>query len=134
MLQSATGCFYNGAPTYSNAAGVANQRIDPLYGFLLFGNNLSDAHYEALQPSLNRRFARAFQAQVSYTLSKSIDNASGAFGPNGGGPASQAFNVSADRGLSNFDRRNNLLHQRCLRRSLPWGKRSCRSYSCAAGS
>jgi len=42
------------------------------------------------------------------TYSKSIDNASGAFGPNGGGPASQAFDVAADRGLSNFDRRHNL--------------------------
>ncbi len=107
MLQSATGCFYNGAPTYSNAAGVANPRIDPLYGFLLFGNNLADAHYEALQPSLNRRFAKGFQAQVSYTFAKSIDNASGAFGPDGGGPATEAFYVAADRGLSNFDRRNN---------------------------
>jgi len=107
ILQGATGCFYNGAPTYSNASGVANPRIDPLYGFLLFGNTLSDAHYEALQPSLTRRFSHGLQSQVSYTFSKSIDNASGAFGPNGGGPASQAFNVAADRGLSNFDRRHN---------------------------
>jgi len=107
ILQSATGCFYNGAPTYSNASGVANPRIDTLYGFLLFGNTLSDAHYQALQPSLTRRFSDGLQSQVSYTFSKSIDNASGAFGPNGGGPASQAFNVAADRGLSNFDRRHN---------------------------
>ena len=107
MLQSTTGCFYNGAPTYSDATGAANPRIDPQYGFLLFGNNLSDAHYHALQASLNRRYSHGLQSQVSYTFSKSIDNASGAFGPNGGGPASQAFNVAADRGLSNFDRRNN---------------------------
>src|SRR5581483_1082852 len=75
--------------------------------FLLFGDNLADAHYHALQTSLNRRYSHGLQAQVSYTFSKSIDNASGAFGPNGGGPASQSFNVAADRGLSNFDRRHN---------------------------
>jgi hypothetical protein len=107
LLQSAAGCFYNGAPTYSSAAGVPNPRIDTLYNSMLIGNTLSDAHYEALQASLNRRFSRGFQAQLSYTYSKSIDNASGSFGPNGGGAASQAFNVAADRGLSNYDRRNN---------------------------
>ncbi len=107
MLQSATGCFYNGAPTYSDASGNANPRIDPLYGFLLFGNNLSDAHYEGLQASLNRRFSHGFQTQASYTFSKSIDNASGAFGPDGGGPATESFDVAADRGLSSFDRRHN---------------------------
>jgi hypothetical protein len=107
FLASATGCFYNGAPTYSNASGVPNARVDPLYSSLLLGDTLSDAHYEGLQVNLNRRFSSGFQAQVSYTFSKAIDNASGAFGPNGGGPASQSFNVAADRGLANFDRRNN---------------------------
>ena len=107
LLQSATGCFYNGAPTYSNAAGVPNVRRDPLYNSRLIGDTLSDAHYEGLQGSLNRRFSHGLQAQVSYTYSKSIDNASGAFGPNGGGAASQTFNVAADRGLSNYDRRHN---------------------------
>jgi hypothetical protein len=108
LLQSATGCFYNGAPTYSNAAGIPNPRVDTLYSSLLMGDTLSDAHYEGLQATLNRRFSRGFQTQVSYTFSKSIDNASGAFGPNGGGAAEQTFLVSADRGLSNFDRRHNL--------------------------
>ncbi len=107
LLQSATGCFFNGAPTYSNAAGVPNQRVDPLYNFLEFGDTLSDGHYEALQPNLTRRFSAGFQAQVSYTYSKSIDNASGAFGPDGGGPAEQTFNVAADKGLSNFNRTQN---------------------------
>ncbi len=107
LLQSATGCSYNGAPTYSGPTGIANPRVDPLYSSLLMGDTLSDAHYEALQLNLNRRFSRGFQSQVSYTYGKSIDNASGAFGPNGGGAASQTFNVAADRGLSNYDRRNN---------------------------
>ena len=107
LLQSATGCFYNGAPTYASSAGVPNPRVDQLYNSMLIGDTLSDAHYEGLQVNANRRFARGFQAQMSYTFSKAIDNASGAFGPNGGGAASQTFNVAVDRGLANFDRRNN---------------------------
>jgi hypothetical protein len=110
LLQSATGCFYNGAPTYTSSAApgaLPNARVDQLYNSMLIGDTLSDAHYEGLQANLNRRFSRGFQAQVSYTFSKAIDNASGAFGPNGGGAASQTFNVAADRGLANFDRRNN---------------------------
>src|SRR5262249_7735631 len=107
LLQKDTGCLYNGAPTYSDASGNPNLRVDPLYDSLPFGDTLADAHYHALQTSLNHRFSRGFQAQVSYTFSNSIDNASRAYGPNGGGPASQSFNVAADRGLSNFDRRHN---------------------------
>ncbi len=107
MLQSATGCFYNGAPTYSNAAGVPNQRVDPLYNTLPFGDTLADAHYEALQTSFDHRFSHSFQTQVSYTYSKSIDNSSGSFGPDGGGPAEQAFDVTADRGLSSFNHTHN---------------------------
>lgn len=107
LLQSATNCFYAGRPTYANAAGAPNQRLNPQYSFLLFGDSLADANYNALQTSLNRRLSRGLQAQVSYTFAKSIDNASGAFGPNGGGPASQAFNAQADRGLSNYNRAHN---------------------------
>jgi hypothetical protein len=107
LLQKDTGCFYNGAPTYSDPSGNPNLRVDPLYDSLPFGDTLADAHYHALQASLNRRFSRGLQAQVSYAFSKSIDNASGAYGPNGGGPASQSFNVAADRGLSNFNRAHN---------------------------
>ena len=45
---------------------------------------------------------------MSYTFSKSIDNGSGTYGLDGGGIASNPFNMALDRGLSNFNRKNNL--------------------------
>ena len=61
LLQSATGCFYNGAPTFSTATGAPNQRIDTLYNQLPMVDALGHSSYHALQTSLNRRFSRGFQ-------------------------------------------------------------------------
>jgi hypothetical protein len=101
------GCFYNGRPTYSNAAGAPNPRLDPQYNSLQLADNLADSHYEALQTSLDHRFSHGWQMQVSYTFSKSIDNGSGTYGLDGGGISSQPLNAAVDRGLSNFNRKNN---------------------------
>ncbi|MBV9503733.1 MAG: TonB-dependent receptor, partial [Acidobacteriia bacterium] len=106
-LSPNAGCFYNGAPTFSSATGVANPRLDPQYNSLQLADNLADSHYEALQTSLDHRFSSGWQLQVSYTLSKSIDNGSGTYGLDGGGIASNPLNVALDRGLSNFDHRHN---------------------------
>ena len=102
------GCFYNGALTFSSATGVPNPRLDPQYNSLQLADNLADSHYHALQTSVDHRFSNNWQAQVSYTYSKSIDNGSGTYGLDGGGIASNPFNMALDRGLSNFSRKNNL--------------------------
>jgi hypothetical protein len=107
LLQSATGCFYNGAPTYSSATGVANQRFDPQYNSLQLADNLASSHYNALQTSIEHRFSHGWQTQVSYTWSKSIDNGSGTYGLDGGGlTTSSSWNIQ-DKGLSNFNRAHN---------------------------
>jgi hypothetical protein len=111
-LTGQTGCFYNGAPTYiksltNGVAGAVNNRVNPLYNSLQFADNLSSSHYHALQTSLNKRFSRSWQSQVSYTWSKSIDNGSGTYGLDGGGIASRPNNVNADYALSNFSRKHN---------------------------
>jgi len=97
----------SGRLTFSNAAGVPNPRLDPQYNSLQLADNLADSHYDALQTSLDHRFSHGWQSQVSYTYSKSIDNGSGTYGLDGGGIASNPFNVALDRGLSNFNRTNN---------------------------
>jgi Carboxypeptidase regulatory-like domain/TonB-dependent Receptor Plug Domain len=97
----------SGRLTFSNAAGVPNPRLDPQYNSLQLADNLADSHYHALQSSLDHRFSHGWQTQVSYTYSKSIDNGSGTYGLDGGGIASNPFNVALDRGLSNFNRTNN---------------------------
>jgi hypothetical protein len=102
------GCFYNGALTFSSATGVANPRLDTQYNSLQLADNLADSHYHALQTSVDHRFSHNWQSQVSYTFSKSIDNGSGTYGLDGGGIASNPFDMSLDRGLSNFNRKHNL--------------------------
>ena len=103
------GCVYNGATTFGNK-GVANPRLNPEWGALVLANTIAASHYEGLQASLNRRFSKHWQTQVSYTFSKSIDDSSGTYGLDGGGLAVAATNptcLSCDTGLSNFNRTNN---------------------------
>ena len=100
----------SGRPTFATANGTtaaANPRLNPAYSSLNLADNMSDSHYHSLQTSLNRRFSRGWQTQVSYTWSKSIDNGSGTYGLDGGGATSNPTNVAADRGLSNFNRKHN---------------------------
>ena len=97
----------SGRLTFSNPAGVPNPRLDPQYNSLQLADNLADSHYDALQTSLTHRFSHGWQSEVSYTYSKSIDNGSGTYGLDGGGIASNPFNVAYDRGLSNFNRTHN---------------------------
>jgi hypothetical protein len=104
----------SGRPTFgvltgtgAAAAVVANPRVNPAYAYLQLMDGLGDSTYHALQTSLNRRFSRGWQAQVSYTFSKSIDDTSGSYGLDGGGATYNPTNVSADRGLSNFNRAQN---------------------------
>ena len=102
----------SGRPTFgilnaARTAVVANQRLNPAYAYLQMMDALADAHYHGMQTSLNHRFSAGWQAQVSYTWSKSIDNGSGAYGLDGGGAVSNPTDAHADRGLSNFSRKHN---------------------------
>lgn len=62
------------------------------------------SHYNSLQASLNRRFAKGFQLQASYTFSKSIDNGSTTYGLEGAQQdLSNPYNAANDIGRSLFD-------------------------------
>jgi hypothetical protein len=92
-------------------ACVTNPRLNPEWGALIFANTIGSSNYNGLQASLNRRFSHNWQFQASYVYSKSIDDTSGTYGLDGGGLGAAATNptcLSCDKGLSNFDRRNNL--------------------------
>jgi hypothetical protein len=116
------GCFYQGRPTYTQsnfavsgaactAINIPGCRKNPQYGALILANTVADAHYHSLQTSLNRRFSRNWQTQISYVFSKSIDDSSGTYGLDGAGLANSGTNpdcLKCDTGLSNFDRRHNL--------------------------
>ncbi|HEX5228554.1 MAG TPA: TonB-dependent receptor, partial [Bryobacteraceae bacterium] len=84
-----------------------------LGGNLLIGNaqqftydsSWGNSIYHAAQVRLMRRFARNMSFNIIYTFSKSIDNSS-TFGGLGNTVAQNAFDLSAERGLSSFDRRH----------------------------
>jgi carboxypeptidase family protein/TonB-dependent receptor-like protein len=93
--------------TFTNNAIVPNPRLNPAYATLQLANTQAASSYNALQTSVNRRFSRGWQVQASYTFSKSIDDSSGTYGLDGGGVFLNPTNLSADRGLSNFNRTHN---------------------------
>lgn len=88
-----------------------SQRINPNFSVISLRSYDANTFYNALLLSVNRRFSRGLQFQVSYTFGKSIDdltqiNASDARNADLGGQ--NPFDRKADRGLSNHDIRHNL--------------------------
>ncbi|MBL8227991.1 MAG: TonB-dependent receptor [Bryobacterales bacterium] len=73
-------------------------------GFYL--DNSFTSAFHSLQVEVNKRFSRGFQFNSSYVLSKSLDSNS-AFTL--GGCLADPFNVRAQRGRSDWDRRHNVV-------------------------
>jgi hypothetical protein len=89
-----------------DASGVYHfgaTRINPAFGLLDNFVAGGTSHYNSLQANLTHRFAHNFQAQVVYTWAHSIDDGSGTYGTELGGPAENPYNIGYDRGLSTFD-------------------------------
>ena len=92
----------------------ANQvkRRNPNFANIRFKTSDAQSFYNAMQLSVISRLSRAFQAQLSYTLAKSIDDQSSSLGRNefGNGQARTVdpYNKKLNRGLSDFDVRHNL--------------------------
>ena len=97
----------NGVKTYQPAAGRRNPNFAGIW------QRMTDAQsfYDSLQVSLNRRYARGWRAQVSYTLSESTDDSSGINSQdfsNNVQYVSDWYDLERDRGLSAFHARHNL--------------------------
>jgi trimeric autotransporter adhesin len=71
----------------------------------IYDSSWGNSIYHAGQARLMRRFARNMSFNIIYTYSKSIDDSS-TFGGVGNVVAQNAFDLSAERGLSSFDRRH----------------------------
>jgi hypothetical protein len=69
----------------------------------LYLDNPFTSAYHSLQVEVNRRFSRGLQFNTSYVLAKSIDSSSTI---TLGGCLSNPFDVRADRGRSDWDRRH----------------------------
>jgi outer membrane receptor protein involved in Fe transport len=96
----------NGVKTYQPDAGRRNPNFTGIW------QRMTDAKsfYDSLQLALNRKYARGWRAQVSYTLSESTDDASGINSQdfsNNVQYVSDWYDLEHDRGLSAFHARHN---------------------------
>ena len=105
---------------------AANQvrRRNPNFANIRFKTPDAQSFYNAMQLSVISRLSGGFQAQLSYTFSKSIDDQSSSLGRNefGNGQARTVdpYNKKLNRGLSDFDVRHNLSVNFVY--DLPFGK------------
>jgi Carboxypeptidase regulatory-like domain/TonB dependent receptor len=96
-------------------------RPDPRFDDINLLESRANSNYNALQARFQQRLARGLTTLVSYTWSKSIDDASNFFSSAGDPNFPQnSNNVAAERGRSNFDVRQRLSASYSY--SLPFGK------------
>ncbi|HJZ73101.1 MAG TPA: hypothetical protein VKE51_15255, partial [Vicinamibacterales bacterium] len=105
----ADGSIVYGAPRGPAAVGIVpNARVNPAFSTLNTGTSFATSTYHSLQTSLNRRFFRGVQAQVSYTLSRCTDLSSGNFGGEGGTASTNPYDPYYDSGPCGFNRTHTL--------------------------
>ena len=93
-------------PTVPASAGIPNLgRPDPNWGNISRFESSSNSYYDGMVVSLNKRAARWANVRVSYTLSKTIDDAGNFFFSS----VQNNFNIRDDRGLSDNDQRHRLV-------------------------
>lgn len=93
-------------PTVPVSANVPNQgRPDPNWGNISRFESSGNSYYDGMVVSFNKRAARWANVRVSYTLSKSIDDAGNFFFSS----VQNSFNIRDDRGLSDNDQRHRLV-------------------------
>jgi Carboxypeptidase regulatory-like domain len=89
---------------------VAPGAVESIYPHsFIYETSGGNSIYHAAQFQLNRRFTSGIMAHASYQFSKSIDDAGTGGRGQGNTPVAQDWlDLSAERGLSNFDSRHNL--------------------------
>jgi hypothetical protein len=83
-------------------------RLNPYFASMNYGDNSASSFYNGMALSVRKIFSRGITFQTSYTLGKAIDyvNAPGAGSGSAYGPVVDAYNVHAQRGLSDNDVRS----------------------------
>ena len=93
-------------PTVPASAGIPNLgRPDPNWGNISRFESSGRSNYDGMVVSFNQRAARWANIRVSYTLSKTIDDAGNFFFSS----VQDNFNIRDDRGLSDNDQRHRLV-------------------------
>ena len=91
-------------PTCAAAVNANLCRPDPNFGNISRYEGSGDSYYNGLVVSLNKKQGRWASARLSYTLSKSIDNAGNFFFSS----PQDNFNLRGERGLSDNNQRHRL--------------------------
>lgn len=93
----------------SNGTGQSRNAAGAFLGNVLLYSNAAHSSYNGLQTQLQKRLSRNIQGQISYTYSRTIDNAIGVIGSLGdsrsggrSGPINP-FDLNADLGRSSLD-------------------------------
>ncbi|HKG48174.1 MAG TPA: carboxypeptidase regulatory-like domain-containing protein [Pyrinomonadaceae bacterium] len=93
-------------PAVPASAGIPNLgRPDPNWGNISRFESSGNSYYNGMVVSFNKRAARWANVRVSYTLSKTIDDAGNFFFSS----VQDNFNIRDDRGLSDNDQRHRLV-------------------------
>jgi hypothetical protein len=93
-------------PRFPASAGVPNLgRPDPNWGNISRFESSGNSYYDGMVVSFNQRTSRWGTVRVSYTLSKTIDDAGNFFFST----PQNNFNIRDDRGLSDNDQRHRLV-------------------------
>jgi hypothetical protein len=93
-------------PTVPASAGIPNLgRPDPNWGNISRFESSGNSYYDGMVVSFNKRAARWANMRVSYTLSKTIDDAGNFFFSS----VQDNFNIRDDRGRSDNDQRHRLV-------------------------
>jgi len=93
-------------PTVPASSGIPNLgRPDPNWGNISRFESSGNSSYDGMLISINKRAGRWGQLRVSYTLSKTIDDAGNFFFST----VQNNFNIQDDRGLSDNDQRHRLV-------------------------
>ena len=93
-------------PTAPASAGIPNLgRPDPNWGNISRFESAGNSYYDGMVVSFNQRASRWATLRMSYTLSKTIDDAGNFFFSS----VQNNFNIRDDRGLSDNDQRHRLV-------------------------
>ena len=101
-------------PAMAAATLQSRRRLNaqfPQFTFINYLETSSNSNYNALQASLKQRLSRGLNFAVTYSFSKSIDDASnGIFsGPRGVAYPQDSFNIAAERAVSVFDQKHRFM-------------------------
>lgn len=108
------------AANLSTSTGQASRRF-PNYSTITDEDTRSNSSFNSLQTSLKQNYASGVTFMLAYTYAKSIDGGGGiGSGSNSSGAPQDAYNLSAERGLSDFNVQHRVVFSPVA--ELPFGK------------